>query len=254
MCLILFVYKVHPNYNLILASNRDEFYERPTEPAAFWKESPELFAGKDLRGGGTWLGITITGRFAAITNFRDPFSLKPNAPTRGHIVSSYLNSNESPFIWLEKLKKDADKYNGFNLLTGDKDHLYYYSNHDANNIKQLEPGIYGLSNEFLDSPWPKVKKGKKELKKLISKESLPSNDVFFNILKNTDQPSDKELPNTGVGLDWERILGPMFIQNPIYGTRSSSLIFINKKGQADFIERSYKPGSDDFIISSGLST
>jgi len=238
MCLILLGINSHPGYKLILAGNRDEFYDRPTVQAAFWDEAPYMLAGKDLLGGGTWFGITKGGRIAAISNYRDPKSVKKGAPSRGRLVSSFLLGNDSPASYLNGLTGEADQYNGFNLIIGRKDRLFWYSNR-RNGIKELGPGIYGLSNHLLDTPWPKVIKGKSEFAELVSRPVLAGPDEFFNMLKDRTVASDKDLPDTGIGLYRERMLSPVFISSPDYGTRSSTLLFIDRDDRVTFIERTF---------------
>ena len=238
MCLILLGINSHPGYKLILAGNRDEFYDRPTAKAAFWDEAPYLLAGKDLLGGGTWFGITKSGRLAAISNYRDPKSVKKSAPSRGRLVSNFLLGNGSPASYLDGLTGEADRYNGFNLIVGLKDRIFWYSNR-GNGIKELDPGIYGLSNHLLDTPWPKVIKGKSEFAGLISRPILAEPDEFFKMLTDRTVASDKDLPDTGVGLERERMLSPIFISSPDYGTRSSTLLFIDRDDWVTFIERTF---------------
>jgi len=238
MCLILLGLNSHPDYKLILAGNRDEYYNRPTAEAAFWDESPYLLAGKDLQGGGTWFGITKAGRLAAISNYRDPKYDKKDAPSRGRLVSSFLLGNDSPASYLDGITGEAGRYNGFNLIIGLKDRLFWCSNR-GKGINELGPGIYGLSNHLLDTPWPKVIRGKSEFAGLISRSVLPGPDEFFNMLTDRSVALDKDLPDTGVGLERERMLSPIFITSPDYGTRSSTLLFIDRDDLVTFIERTF---------------
>ncbi|MDY6790207.1 MAG: NRDE family protein [Thermodesulfobacteriota bacterium] len=240
MCLIIFSYHQHPDYRLILAANRDEFYDRPTSPLALWDDAPAVLAGRDLKGEGTWLGITKTGRIAAITNFREPPPVDPTAPSRGLLVSDYLKGTEAPKTYLKHVKTIGYRYNGFNLLIGDKNELYYYSN-KTEKIKELKPGLYGLSNHLLDTPWPKVEKGKEGLKKLVAGEKPINAEDIFRLLADRTVAPDSKLPDTGIDLNWERILSPVFITSDIYGTRSSSLILIDRNHEASFTERSFIP-------------
>jgi uncharacterized protein with NRDE domain len=168
MCLILLSLKSHPTYKLIIAANRDEYYDRPTAQATFWEESPELLAGRDLRAGGTWLGITKKGRIAAITNYRDPASIKDHALSRGKLVSNFLLGEKSPVDYLERLDQKADEYNGFSLIVGEKDELYWYSNRGDRPLN-LSPGIYGLSNHLLNTPWPQLTAPELQLYCLLTK-------------------------------------------------------------------------------------
>ena len=243
MCLILFSYRKHPRYRLILAANRDEFYDRPTESAGFWEEDGNILAGKDLKLGGTWLGITRNGRFAAITNYREPGSFKPDAPSRGKLVSGFLEGTAAPCDYLRAVAVSAGKYNGFNILVGDTDRLCYFSNRNGG-VKELAPGLYGLSNHLLDTPWPKVKLGKRLLGAALDGDFRP--DELFRILRNSIRPDDSQLPDTGIGLDWERVLSTVFIKSPVYGTRSSTLVTVDYGGSVEFTERVFNshPGPE----------
>jgi uncharacterized protein with NRDE domain len=242
MCLILFAWKTHENFPLILAANRDEFYERPSAPAAFWEDAPDLLAGRDLQERGTWLGITRKGRLAALTNYRDPSSLKIGAPSRGRLVSDYLRGRDTPEDYLHRIAPDADCYNGFNLIVGDPDDLFCFSNRGAR--ERLEPGIYGLSNRLLDTPWPKIEWGKMALMDLLTEKQGPSPETLFGLLADRNRPPDDRLPDTGVGLEWEKILSPCFIESPVYGTRSSTVLLIDRKGDVTFVERVFNGSSD----------
>jgi uncharacterized protein with NRDE domain len=247
MCFIAFAYKVHPSYRLIAAANRDEYYERPTAPAAFWEDAPEVLAGRDLKEGGTWMGISREGKFAAITNFRDPARVRKTAPSRGHLVSNFLTGRQSAASYIENISRQAQKYNGFNLICGDNQDLFVYSNRGE--IKKLEPGIYGLSNHFLDSPWPKVVKGKKALSTALSKKGPELEAALFKILSDRKIAADDKLPSTGVSLEWERILSPVFIQSPAYGTRSSNVLLIGKNKWVRFVEKIFNGKNEPWLES-----
>ena len=245
MCLILFSYQLHSEYPLILASNRDEFYDRPTAPAAFWEDEPEILAGRDLKECGTWLGMTESGRIAMLTNYRDPLSIKDDAPSRGELVSNFLLSHEEPTAYVQRVQQRAEEYNGFNLIFGYVSDLYYFSNREGI-VQQLVPGLYGLSNHLLDTPWTKVEWGKKRLADLVSENKSFSPGDIFNILADRSRPEDVLLPDTGVGLTWERILAPMFVQSPIYGTRYSTVVLVDRHHNVTFIERVFHSGPDRF--------
>lgn len=234
MCLILFAYEEHPRYRLVLAANRDEFYERPTAPAAFWEDDSGVLAGRDLRNGGTWLGVTRTGRFAAVTNYRGAEESRPDAPSRGALVASFLRGREAADAYLVRLAMNAERYNGFNLLVGDVDNLCYFSNRE-NEVRRLEPGVYGLSNHLLNTPWPKVEAGRAALRHTIARPFEP--DALLDLLADTTTAPDEALPDTGVGLEWERVLSPRFIETPAYGTRSSSVLLVDREGEVTFVER-----------------
>jgi uncharacterized protein with NRDE domain len=243
VCLLFIAYKSHPHYPLILAANRDEFYDRPTKAASFWEERPDLLAGRDLKGGGTWLGITKGGRVAAITNFRDLAALKVNAPSRGLLVGDYLLGNEDPEEYLRGLKDRSGAYSGFNIVVGRVDDLYYFSNMDGT-VRKIPKGSHGLSNHFLDTPWPKVERGKELLGRVLSEKEDPSFEAIFDVLADRSRPDDSMLPDTGVGLEWERVLSPIFVETEGYGTRSSSIIMVKRDGGGTFVERVFNGGAE----------
>lgn len=247
MCLILFAWKVHEGFPLVLAANRDEFYERPTAPADFWEEAPDLLAGRDLKAGGTWLGITRKGRLAALTNFRDPATVKKDAPSRGHLIREYVLGDETPETYLGQVAPAASCYNGFNLIVGDPSGLFYFSNRGEQ--RRLLPGIYGLSNRLLDTPWPKVERGKGAFQKIMEKNGTPSTEELFALLADRSRPPDDSLPDTGVGLEWERTLSPLFIESPVYGTRSSTVLTLDGTGEVTFAERVFNGGSEPRMTS-----
>jgi len=240
---MLIALKSHPAYKLIIAGNRDEFYDWPTAQATFWKEAPDLLAGRDLRAGGTWFGITRQGKIAAVTDYRDPASSKSHAPSRGELVSNFLSGQASPAGYLDELARKTDDYNGFNLIVGEKDQLCWYSNRGGG-TRNLSPEIYALSNHLLNTPWPKVTRGKAALRRLLSEPKDPTPEDLFTILVDRSFPDDESLPNTGVELEWERILSPVFISSPTYGTRSSTLLLIDLNDRVEFIERTFNAHPD----------
>jgi len=238
MCLILFSYRMHKDFRLILAANRDEFYNRPTAPLDYWSEHPGVLAGQDLKGNGTWLGVTRDGRIAAVTNYRDPSANMQNAPSRGILVRNYLTGSLAPCHYLKTISKIGHTYNGFNLIAGDPSDLYYYSNRTAG-IRRLKAGFYGISNHLLDTAWPKVSKGKAHLRaQLTGKEEIETAKIW-KFLADRTPALDTELPDTGVGLQWERILSPVFITSQDYGTRSSTIVLIEKSGRVNIMERTF---------------
>lgn len=238
MCLLLLAVDTHPRYALVLAANRDEYFDRPTADAAFWPEAPHVVAGKDRRAGGTWLGVTRGGRIAAITNYRDPASLKSDAPSRGHLVSRFLLGEDAPMAYLENLSAEGPRYNGFNVVVGDGDGLYWYSNRSGE-ILRLTAGVHGLSNRLLDTPWPKVVRGRRLLQDILSSGDELDPEAFLELLLDRTSPGDESLPETGVGLEWERILSPIFIASAVYGTRSSTVLIQDRQGRVTFVERSF---------------
>jgi len=243
MCLLLMAIRVHPHYKVIFAANRDEFYNRPTTQAAFWQDAPQVLAGRDLKAGGTWMGITRSGRIAAVTNFRDPSTHREEALSRGHLVSDYLEDTETPIRYIGRLAERWHLYNGFNLVLGDRDSLFWCSNR-ATKEKRLGSGIYGLSNHLLDTPWPKIERGKAGLEDLIEKGAKLNPERIFVLLADRQEALDASLPDTGVGLPLERVLSPIFITSPGYGTRSSTVLLVDQDNRVTFLERSFRPASD----------
>lgn len=239
MCLILFANEPNSRYWLVLAANRDEFYSRPTAQAAFWEEVPNVLAGKDLKSGGSWMGVTCSGKVAAVTNFRAPGKVREDAPSRGSLVSDFLMSGESPAGFIDELRTRAHNYNGFNLLLGSAEGLWWYSNRYDKPPHMLTPGIHGLSNHLLDTPWPKAKRGKRALGRLIAGEEEITPEQLFSILGDRTPAADAELPDTGVGLELERVLSAPFIRTRDYGTRSSTALLIERTGNLTFVERSF---------------
>lgn len=237
MCLILLAYKSHHQYPFILAANRDEFYDRPALPVGYWHDNPSILGGRDLEKMGSWLGITRNGRFAAITNYRDPSRLRTDVRSRGEVVSEFLNGTDSPLEYLDRIKEKREMYNGFNVIVGDVAGCFYYSN-VTNTVEEVTPGIHGLSNHLLNTPWPKVVRGKEKLEQTVEDKNFPDKDRLFEILADSQKANDQELPNTGVGIQRERMMSPIFIESPDYGTRSSTVLLINNQNHVLFIERS----------------
>jgi uncharacterized protein with NRDE domain len=246
MCLILFSYQQHPDYPLVVIANRDEFYQRPTLQAHWWKDEPHILAGKDVQAGGSWMGVNRKGRFAALTNIREPQNIKSDAPSRGHLVTDYLReqARESAEGYMGKISEKGQAYNGFNLLVGGPEELWWYANR-VEAPQQLEPGLYGLSNALLDTPWPKVEKGKAQLQQLLGNGEAFSHEQALFSLKNPELAPDEQLPQTGVPLEWERKLSAMFIEMEKYGTRCSTIVSYGADGRLTFTERSYVPDRED---------
>lgn len=238
MCLILVAWRVHPDYPLVVAANRDEFFARPSAAAALWPDS-NILAGRDLQAGGTWLGISRTGRFAALTNYRDPARHKDGRASRGLLVSDFLSSDESSPGFLSDVAARGVAYNGFNLLASDGECLACLSN-VSGDLRVLPPSIYGLSNHLLDSPWPKVQTGKSALSKAMT--ALPDDGPLFDLLRDDTAHPDDALPRTGVSLEWERLLSSAFIKTPGYGTRCSTVVKFSRDGNAVFDEQTWLEG------------
>jgi uncharacterized protein with NRDE domain len=241
MCLILIALDAHPEYSLIIAANRDEFYDRPTAPAAFWADAPSVLAGRDLKAGGTWLGVDRGRRLAAVTNYRQGQRESEAPKSRGHLVSEFLTKDIGPREYMDRVNSEAGLYNGFNLIAGDATGLFYYSNREGR-VRRLAPGVYGLSNHLLDTPWPKVAATKTAFGTLVSAGASDPIADLFALLTNRDRASDGQLPSTGVGREWERLLSSAFIASDDYGTRSSTVVLVGRDGRTVFVERSFGPG------------
>jgi uncharacterized protein with NRDE domain len=241
MCLVLLALGPHPDYQLIVAANRDEFYDRPTAPADFWSDAPSVLAGRDLQAGGTWLGVTREGRFAALTNYRQGTREPAATRSRGLLVSDFLTGETSGLEYMKRVQRDSRLYNGFNLIAGDSSGVFYYSNREGE-VRNLSPGVYGLSNHLLDTPWPKVATTKTAFGAILKDGGRELAEDLFLLLSNRDRASDHELPSTGVGPEWERLLSSAFIVSPHYGTRSSTAVLMSRMGSTTFIERSFGRG------------
>lgn len=242
MCLILLSLNDHPNYKLIVATNRDEFYTRRTLQAQYWYDQPKILGGKDLQSLGTWMGMTTAGKIAMVTNYRDLTNLKKDAPSRGHLVSDYLKGDDSPVPYMENVSSQGANYNGFNLIAGNQNELYYYSNY-GNGVVPVSPGIHGLSNHLLDTPWPKVRNGLEHFKTVLKSPEIDP-EKLFEMLFDDKLAADRDLPDTGVGLEKERMLSSMFIKSPDYGSRCSTILLVDRSDRALFMERTYD--TDDF--------
>ncbi|WP_342043181.1 NRDE family protein [Bacillus sp. OTU2372] len=243
VCLILFAYRVHKEYQLIVAANRDEFYRRPTAPAYFWEDHPEILAGRDLEKMGTWMGVTTSGRFAALTNYRDPKEATEGKRSRGELVADALKYKGNMEEYMQNLEAHNHLYPGYNLLAGDGHDLYYYSN-VGGKLEKLAPGIYGVSNHLLNSSWPKVEKGREGLARIISEKNDGMAEALFTLLQNADPAPDEALPSTGVTLEWERLLSPLFIESEHYGTRSSTVMLMTGT-KLQYIERVFSKNGEN---------
>lgn len=238
MCLITFAYHIHPTYKLILVANRDEFYARPTSPAGWWEDHPDILGGRDLEAMGTWMGINKNGRFAAVTNYRDLRNLKSNARTRGDLPTDFIKGTPSPKDYVSDVHKEGDHYNGFNLIAMD-DELAYVSNY-AEETFELNFGLYGLSNALLDTPWTKVEKAKSSLNKLIQKEFQLED--LIEMMQDPETAPDESLPDTGLDYEREKAISAMCIKTSDYGTCCTTAVRIDYKGHVEFMEKSYPVG------------
>ncbi len=236
MCIIALSYRQHPAYPLLVAANRDEFFSRPTAPADWWPDAPDILGGRDLQAGGSWLAMSRSGRVAALTNFRDPANLKPQSPSRGELVAGFLRSGQAAPAYAASLLPRLADYNGFNLLLFDGVQLVYLSSTEQR-ADILPAGLYVVSNHLLDTPWPKVGKLKQGLAAHLADCALDEA-TLFALLADRDIPPDTCLPDTGIGLEWERRLASIFVSAPGYGTRASTLLRLQRQ-QVEFIERSF---------------
>jgi uncharacterized protein with NRDE domain len=259
MCLILTSWQSHPEYPLVVLANRDEFYERATDPMHWWHDHPHILAGRDradVKGqSGTWMGISKVGRFAALTNVRAPSEKNPDAQTRGEIAAKFLKSSDSPEVFIDTHAHTFNRYNGFNLLTTDLSNknptLIWLSNRvmmgknmrprKVMNPQRLNPGIYGLSNSLLDTPWPKVQHRVGAFAQLLAMDTgqFKRHEHYLRAMEDMTQAPDDYLPQTGVSYEWEKVLSSAFIRTPNYGTRSTSLIRIRKDGRYEVIEKRF---------------
>jgi uncharacterized protein with NRDE domain len=244
MCLIFLSVKQHPTYKLIISANRDEFYQRKTAPAHFWEDMPHIVGGRDLEASGTWMAMSRNGKISMVTNYRDLKNLKDVAPSRGQLVSDFLANGDKPDQYLEKISKNANAYNGFNLIVGNPDELYYFSNY-KNDIEKIPSGLHGLSNHLLNTPWPKVEQGVKDMKRALNQEKINST-LLFGLLRNEAIASDEKLPDTGIGLERERALSSMFIKSPNYGTRCSTVVLVDQNNEVSYTERVYDLQTFDY--------
>jgi uncharacterized protein with NRDE domain len=235
MCLILLAWRTRPDFPCVLAANRDEYHARPTAAADWWPGPAGILAGRDLSAGGTWLGLTRTGRFAALTNFRDPHAGRPraDAPSRGKLVGGLLESGASVDESLAHLRGVGAAYNGFNVIFSDGERLGIFES-ALGQGRELGPGIYGLSNHLLDTPWPKVQQAKSRLAAAL--DDLRDTGALLSLLRDDRQAEDADLPQTGIGLEWERLLSSAFVRAEAYGTRCSTIVRIAGDGRACFDE------------------
>ncbi len=252
MCLITFAWKTHPHFPLLLAANRDEWFERPAQAAQWWDDCPTAFGGRDLQAGGTWLAASKDGRFAAITNFREDREKPKDAPSRGGLVSDFLVFDDSPEDYANSVAQRSEQYLGFSLLLGDANNLWLVSNRDETSPRALAPGVYALSNAQLDIPWPKVRRAKFEMHRLLEKNTNETNAAklsqkLINIMQDYELPLDHELPDTGVGIEWERTLAPAFISTVQYGTRCTTAL-VGTGTQIHFVERSFEHADEGELI------
>jgi uncharacterized protein with NRDE domain len=239
MCLLVLAWMKHPRYRLVVAANRDEFHDRPAAPLGWWKDDARVLAGRDLRAGGTWMGVTRGGRFGVVTNFRD-LEQPPAAdsPSRGRLVPDFLASDAPPGRFLERLNGTAARFAGFNLLLAGPRSLHYFSNRESTGARALEPGIYGLSNHLLDSPWPKLLKTRERFSEAVVAAEIDTS-ALFELLGDRERAGGDSLPDTGLAPDWERALSSPFVLHERYGTRCSTVLLAGHDGRTVVLERRF---------------
>lgn len=240
MCLAVLALQQLPDLPVLIAANRDEFHARPAQPAAAWPGRPRLYAGRDLLAGGTWMGVTELGRYALVTNVRDPRRILANAPSRGELVEAFLRSDREPLAYLAEVHARGPRYNGFNLIVGDARQAAYYSNHEGP-PRRLAPGIYGVSNHLIDTPWPKLSRTKSGFERLIREAGPVDVAALYALLADRTRPEDAALPDTGITLARERLLSSPFIVSPDYGTRVSTILALHADGRGELHERRFNP-------------
>lgn len=234
MCLIVFAWRPAHPMPLIVAANRDEFHDRPSLPIGYWQDAPQVIAGIDLAGGGTWMGHTVHGRFAALTNIRDPQS-QTGLRSRGELPANFLRGDSSPQAYLAEVSGHLEHYSGFNLLVGDASELWYLNSSEAA-PRRLDAGIYGLSNAALDSPWPKLCRARDALQECLED---PNADALLKLLHDTQPAADGDLPSTGVSPALEKMLSSIFVASNDYGTRASTIVIRHRDGATDIVERRF---------------
>jgi len=238
MCLVLLAWRAHPDYPLVFAGNRDESYDRPSASAGFWAHDTRVFGGRDLEKGGTWLGVTLSGRIAAVTNYRDGTAAKTASHSRGELTASFLRGDDEPRAYLEQVAPIAAGYGGFTLIVGNPDGMFCLSNRSPG-VQELAPGVHGLSNHLLDTPWPKIKRGKQRLSELLESGETKLLEGLFRALTDRTVAPDADLPDSGVGIQRERELSPAFVAGDRYGTRASTVMLVSRRNEMVFVERSF---------------
>jgi uncharacterized protein with NRDE domain len=241
MCLILLSWQTHPRYPLVVAANRDEFHDRPTTAAEFWEESPGILAGRDIKAGGTWLGVSRSGRFAAISNYREPLLRTSSLEySRGHLVRDFLLDDSAPASHAEHLQTRGANYHGFNILVGDSDALFYVSNRKDKPVS-VNKGSHGLSNHLLDTDWPKVRTGRARLDTALLDEHVDP-EALLELLADQTAATPTSLTAEVLQSEPEELTKRIFIAMPVYGTRSSTVLLMDYDGEITFVERQFDAG------------
>lgn len=238
MCLLVAAFDWHPDYRLVLVGHRDEFHARPAAPLAWWSEPADLLAGRDLEAGGTWLGVGRDGRLGVVTNYRGTGALPPGGPSRGSLIPSFLAGRQAAAGFGELLLAQGDRYSAFNLLLLDDEGLTYVASHPSAELRRLPRGLYGLSNDRLDTPWPKVLRSRERVGNLLAGPAWTVAGLFRALKDRTTAP-DEALPETGIGLERERLVSAPFIVDPVYGTRCATVVLARHDGTIRVEERRY---------------
>lgn len=240
MCLLVLAWAVHPRYRLVVAANRDEYHARPAAPLGKWREPPGILAGRDLRANGAWLALDPGRRFGVVTNFRELQPPRPAAPSRGNLIPQYLSGIAGPAQFCRQLEASAGDYSGFNLLLADRDALWYAANRAQPFARALPPGVYGLSNDLLDTPWPKLLRVKARFAQWLERGQATADELFALLADRTQAlEGDTPLPRGGLPPDWDRILSAPFVVHPTYGTRCSTVVLLEPGGALHLAERRF---------------
>ena len=240
MCLLVLAWRAHPRYRLVVAANRDEFHDRAAAPLAPWPPPAQILAGRDLRAGGTWLALDRARRFGVVTNYREAQRPRAGAPSRGDLIPQFLTGGASAAEFFVRLESKAAAYSGFNLLLADREALWYGSNRTAPFARQLPPGVHGLSNELLDTPWPKLLRVRQTFEAWLRKSPAQSTAALFAMLADRTQSApDSALPESGLPPELERVLSAPFVLHPVYGTRCSTVLLLDGADAVSFIERRF---------------
>ncbi|HEX5162617.1 MAG TPA: NRDE family protein [Steroidobacteraceae bacterium] len=243
MCLLVLAWRRHPLYPLVIAANRDEYHARAAAPLAPWNDGSGILGGRDLAAGGAWFAVDARHRVGIVTNFREFGRRRRSAPSRGGLIPAFLGGKASPGEYLRNLETDAPGYAGFNLLLADRGSLWYASNRADRFARELEPGIYGLSNEFLDTPWPKLVRVRARFEAALAAPGSADRRALagelFDMLADRETVAPESLPPSELSPDWARKLSAPFVLDPGYGTRCSTVLTLSGDDVLDISERRF---------------